>query len=182
MGIAVARGAAMYDHGKGLTGDGHRYATQTQSYGPSARSGHSRCDVKISDDEIHYPFIDRPDILVLMSEQAYKKYLGSLKDSGIVIMDGDMIKERPDCRFFLVPATKAAEEIGTRVVANVVMLGAFQAITQCISYEPMRMGLLDLVPEITHELNTKALERGRELGEELVKNGSCPPFEPRRGD
>ena len=113
MGIAVARGAAMYDHSKDA-GDGtHKYATQTQSYGPAARGGHSRCDVKISEKEIHYPFIDRPDILVLMSEQAYKKYLPDLKESGIVIMDGDLIKERPDCKFFLVPATNSAEALST---------------------------------------------------------------------
>ena len=177
MGIAVARGAAMYDHSKDAGDGAHKYATQTQSYGPAARGGHSRCDVKISEKEIHYPFIDRPDILVLMSEQAYKKYLPDLKESGIVIMDGDLIKERPDCKFFLVPATNSAEALGTRIVANVVMLGAFQAITGLIGQDALRKAIFDLVPEPTHELNEKALERGRELGEELLKSGKCSPLE-----
>jgi len=170
MGIAVARGAAMYDHGNGAGKDNHKYAVQTQSYGPAARGGHSRCDVKISEKDIHNPFIEKPDVLVLMSEQAYKKYLPDLKESGMVIMDGDLIRERPDCKFFLVPATNSAEAIGTRVVANVVMLGAFQKITGIIGMDALKKAIFDLVPDTTHELNEKALERGRELGEELLRS------------
>lgn len=181
MGIAVARAAAMYDPVKSAGSEQHRYATQTQSYGPAARGGHSRCDVKIADEEIHYPFIDRPEVLVLMSEQAYKKYLEGAKDSGVVIIDGDLIRERPDCRLFIVPATKAAEEIGTRVVANVVMLGAFQRLTESVSFDALKRAVMDLVPEMTHELNTKALERGRALGEELLKEGKCSPIEMKKG-
>ena len=177
MGIAVARAAALYDLKKSPSGDKNRYAIQTQSYGPSARGGHSRCDVKISDEEIHYPFIDKAEILVIMSEQAYRKYSGDLKESGIMILDSDLVKERPSCKLFIVPATKAAEELGTRVVANVVMLGAFQAITDATSYEALKKAVLDQVPDMTHELNTKALERGRELGKEALKEGSCRPEE-----
>lgn len=177
MGIAVARAAALYDLKKSPSGDKNRYAIQTQSYGPSARGGHSRSDVKISDEEIHYPFIEKAEILVIMSEQAYKKYSRDLRESGVMILDSDLVKERPSCKLFIVPATKAAEELGTRVVANVVMLGAFQAITDAISYESLKKAVLDQVPQMTHELNTKALERGRELGKEALKQGSCRPEE-----
>jgi 2-oxoglutarate ferredoxin oxidoreductase subunit gamma len=175
MGIAVARAAALYDLRKSPSGDRNRYAIQTQSYGPSARGGRSRCDVKISDEDIYYPFIEKAEILVIMSEQAYRKYSGDLRESGTMILDSDLVKERPSCKLFIVPATKAAEELGTRVVANVVMLGAFQAITNTISYEALKKAVLDQVPEMTHELNTKALERGRELGKEALKEGSCRP-------
>lgn len=168
MGIAVARGAAMYDHRSDLPGEAHRYATQTQSYGPSSRTGHLRCDVKISDEEIFYPLVDQPDILVIMSEQAYAKYAEGLKEQGTLIMDEGLVRERPERKLFLVPATKAAQEIGTRSVANVVMLGALQSITGCISYDALKRGMFDLVPEVTHELNAKALERGRGLGDELM--------------
>jgi 2-oxoglutarate ferredoxin oxidoreductase subunit gamma len=181
MGIAVARAAALYDLKETQSGDSHRYAIQTQSYGPSARGGHSRCDVKISDEEIHYPFIEKADILVVMSEQAYKKYSDSLSESGIMILDTDLVRERPTCKLFIVPATKAAEDLGTRVVANVVMLGAFQAITNAVSMEALKKAVLDQVPGMTHELNTKALELGSELGRDALREGSCRPGElPRR--
>ncbi|MEM4232462.1 MAG: hypothetical protein QXZ19_00620, partial [Thermoplasmata archaeon] len=50
MGIVLARAAALYDTWIGEDGKVRRKsAIQTQSYGPSARGGHSKCDVKISD-------------------------------------------------------------------------------------------------------------------------------------
>jgi len=178
----VARAAALYDLKEVSSGDRHRFAIQTQSYGPSARGGHSRCDVKISDEEIHYPFIEKADVLVIMSEQAYRKYSDNISESGMMILDSDLVKERPTCKLFTVPATKAAEDLGTRIVANVVMLGAFQAITKAVPMEALKRAVLDQVPEMTHELNTKALERGSELGMEALRNGSCKPGElPKRG-
>jgi len=171
MGIAVARAAALYDKKPIAKGDPHRYVLQTQSYGPAARGGYSRCDVKINDEELYYPFIDKPDLLILMSEQAFKKYSWELKADGIMIVDADLIKENPECKLFKIPATRAAEEIGTRIVANMVMLGAVQEISKMVSWEALSQAVMDLVPESTHELNKKALERGRELGQESI--GKC---------
>lgn len=175
MGIALARAAALYDIIKDESGiERTRYATQTQSYGPSARGGHSRCDVKISDEEIHYPFIDTPDILVVLSEQAYRKYSNDLETKGIMILDSDLVRENPSCTHFRIPATKIAEEeLGTRVVANMVMLGAVQEITKIVSWDAMIRAVLEMVPKMTHELNKKALERGRELARRIA--GECRP-------
>lgn len=170
MGIAVARAASIYDKkSSSATQALHRYAVQTQSYGPSARGGHSRCDVKISDSEMYYPFVDLPDILVIMSEQAYRKYSSDINEGGLLILEDDLVKENPEGNVIRIQATRAAEEIGTRIVANVVMLGAFQVLTRVISWDALVNAVMDLVPEVTHDLNTKALERGRELGIAAVK-------------
>ena len=155
MGIVLARAAALYEK---------KSAIQTQSYGPSARGGHSKCDVKISDHEMLYPFVDVPDYLVIMSQQAYSKYVGERKPSTQVIIDPDLVLDRPNGNVLEVPATKAAEEIGTRIVANVVMLGAFREISNVVSAESLELSLLDSVPPATHELNKKALSLGAELG------------------
>lgn len=174
MGIALARAAALYDVIKDENGERTRYATQTQSYGPSARGGHSRCDVKISDEEIHYPFIETPDILVVLSEQAYRKYSNDLETKGIMILDSDLVKENPSCKYFKIPATKIAEEeLGTRIVANMVMLGAVQEITRIVSWDALLRAVLEMVPKMTHDLNKSALERGRELARHIV--GECRP-------
>ena len=47
---------------------GDKNAVQTQSYGPESRGGSCRSEVVIADDEIDYPKVDDPDIVVLMSE------------------------------------------------------------------------------------------------------------------
>src|SRR5512137_1363380 len=104
MGIAVARAAALYDLKEGGSGDRHRFAIQTQSYGPSARGGHSRCDVKISDREMMYPFVEIPDYLVIMSQQAYLKYIHERKPDTRILIDPDLVLERPNGDIFYVPA------------------------------------------------------------------------------
>ncbi len=64
MGIVLARAAVLYDRPVGEDGKVKRKsAIQTQSYGPSARGGHSKCDVKVSDEEMLYPFVEIPDYL-----------------------------------------------------------------------------------------------------------------------
>jgi len=170
MGIAVARAASLYDKkSSSATQALHRYAVQTQSYGPSARGGHSRCDVKISDEEMYYPFVDMPNILVAMSEQAFKRYGSEVRESGLLILEENLVKEQPPGRVIRVPATEAAESLGTRIVANVVMLGAFQVITDVITWGALERSVLDLVPKMTHDLNINALETGKKLGVAAVK-------------
>ena len=62
-------------------------AVQTQSYGPEARGGASKCEVVISDTAVDYPKVQSPDILVAMSNEALIKYIVDLKDNGILIVD-----------------------------------------------------------------------------------------------
>ena len=169
MGIILARAAAIYDRTKGEDGKVRRKnAIQTQSYGPSARGGHSKCDVKISDQEMLYPFVEIPDYLVIMSQQAYAKYINERRPDTKIMIDPDMVLERPKGDVHLVAATKAAESLGTRIVANVVMLGAFREISEVVSYEALEQALLDAVPKATHDLNKSALGLGVKLGREAL--------------
>jgi 2-oxoglutarate ferredoxin oxidoreductase subunit gamma len=167
MGIVLARAAALYDRRVGEDGKERRKtAIQTQSYGPSARGGHSKCDVKISDEEMPYPFVEVPDYLVIMSQQAYSKYIQERRPDTKVIMDPDLVVDRPKGDVFHVSATKAAESIGTRIVANVVMLGAFREISDIVPYQALEKALLDTLPKATHDLNKSALSLGSKLGRE----------------
>jgi 2-oxoglutarate ferredoxin oxidoreductase subunit gamma len=169
MGIIFARAAALYD--RSVEEDGKvvkKTAIQTQSYGPSARGGHSKCDVKISDHEMLYPFVEIPDYLVIMSQQAYSKYIQERRPDTKIVIDPDLVMERPTGDVFYVPATKAAEGIGTRIVANVVMLGAFREISGIVTYEALEKALLDSLPKPTHDLNRSALSLGAKLGREAL--------------
>lgn len=173
MGIILARAAALYDRPVGEDGKvRRRTAIQTQSYGPSARGGHSKCDVKISDREMLYPFVEIPDYLVIMSQQAYSKYIQERKPDTKIMIDPDLVTDRPKGDVFYVPATKAAEEAGTRIVANVVMLGAFREISDIVPSEALEKALLDALPKPTHELNKTALALGAKLGREALQKRS----------
>jgi len=169
MGIALARATVLYDIVKEGDTVKRKFAAQTQSYGPSARGGQSRCDVRISESEIYYPFIDVPDILVVMSEQAYRKYAGRIEKASMMILDSDLVRQNPSCTVVRIPATRIAkEQLEARIVANMVMLGAVQAITNIVSWDALLKSTLEMVPESTHELNRKALDKGRELGKEAA--------------
>ncbi|MGQ9587352.1 MAG: 2-oxoacid:acceptor oxidoreductase family protein [Thermoplasmata archaeon] len=170
MGVVLGRAATLYDRLVGEDGRVHlKSAIQTQSYGPSARGGHSKCDVKISDQDMLYPFVEVPDYLVIMSQQAYSKYIDERKPDTKIMIDPDLVTERPKGDVYCIAATKAAESIGTRIVANVVMLGAFREISNIVSYEALERALLESVPKPTHDLNKSALSLGAKLGRQAFE-------------
>ena len=162
-GIVIGKAAALYDN---------IYSVQTQSYGPEARGGASRTEVVISDEEIDYPKVQSPDILVAMSHEAMMAYLDDLKDGGILIADPDMINEEEvlpfikehNIKYFHAPATTTAkEEIGLPIVANIVMIGSIAEITNIISIEAARNAIKDSVPKGTEDKNLSAFEAGRKI-------------------
>lgn len=159
-GIVIGKAASLYDQ---------IYAVQTQSYGPEARGGASRAEVVISSEEIDYPKVQKPDILVAMSHPALMAYLDDLKDGGILIADPDMIIEedimpfiqKHDINYFKAPVTRTAEDkIGLKIVANIVMIGAIARATNIISEEAARNAIKDSVPPGTEDKNLAAFEAG----------------------
>lgn len=68
-------------------------------------------------------------------------------------------------QIFAIPATEAAEALGRRVVANIVMLGAFTVLTGIVTPESMERAILETVPKGTEELNAQAFQRGMALAD-----------------
>ncbi|ABR56063.1 2-oxoacid:acceptor oxidoreductase family protein [Methanococcus aeolicus] len=157
-GIILGRAAALYEN---------NYAFQTQSIGPEARGGISRAEVVISDNSKDYPKVRNLDVLVAMSQESLDIYIRDLKSGKILIYDPDMMNNFPnrkDINIYPIPATQMAYDIGNKIVANVVMLGALVSITNTISKESLKNAVFDVVPPKFKELNLKALEKGFELG------------------
>ncbi|MCD6448466.1 MAG: 2-oxoacid:acceptor oxidoreductase family protein [Thermoplasmata archaeon] len=156
MGNITARAAAIYD-GKN--------AVFTPSYGPEARGGAASSNVVISEEEIDYPYVTQPDVLVVMSQGAYEKFAPLLKDDGLLIIDEDLVKlHNGEGKVAKIPATRIAEGLGKRIVANIVMLGFFTGVTKLVSYEAIKKAVLESVPAKFRELNEDALERGYKQG------------------
>ena len=135
-------------------------AVLTQSYGPEARGGASSADVVISDAEIDYPKVTLPEIIVVMSQEAYKTYGMKVGKDAIMIIDEDLVKVDAGRKVLSVPSTRLAEQMGKRIVANIVMLGYFAAVTDVVSLDSIRKSLLENVPKGTEDLNIKAFELG----------------------
>jgi 2-oxoglutarate ferredoxin oxidoreductase subunit gamma len=69
-----------------------KLAVQSQSYGPEARGGASKCEVIISDEDIFYPKVIIPDVLISMSQKAAEKYGDEIEENGIIIVDSSMVE------------------------------------------------------------------------------------------
>ena len=67
-------------------------------------------------------------------------------------------------RVYGVPATRLAEELGKKMVLNVVMVGFFAAVTGLLTPESLRKAVADSVPPATRELNLKAFDKGFDYG------------------
>jgi len=149
-----------------------REVTLTQSYGPESRGGACSTALIISDDPILYPHVTRPCVMAAMSQESYTTYHGRLAEGGVLLIDADLVEadEGADQQVISVPATRIAEqELGRRIVANIVMLGALTAVTGVVTDEAMRKAILDRVPKGTEELNMQAFQMGFAYGKGVVR-------------
>ena len=65
------------------------YATMTQNFGPEARGGACSAQLILADEPVLYPYLTRPDMMVIMSQEAYNKFVPELKPDGVLIIEQD---------------------------------------------------------------------------------------------
>ncbi len=143
------------------------FATMTQNFGPEARGGACSAQLVVSNSPILYPYVTQPDILVIMSQEAYVRFGSEVKDGGILIVEQDLVRVsdiKKEIQVYSIPATRIAEELGKRMVLNSVMVGFFTAVTHLLEADAVRKAVADSVPPNFRELNLKAFEKGWEYG------------------
>jgi 2-oxoglutarate ferredoxin oxidoreductase subunit gamma len=152
--VVLGKAASIYENG---------FATMTQNFGPEARGGACSAQLVISDSPVLYPYVTRPDIMVIMSQEAYNRFASELRPGGVLIIEEDLVRVsdlKGDLKVYSVPATRFAEELGKRMVLNSVMVGFFTAVTKLLSADSVRKAVADSVPSASRELNLKAFDRG----------------------
>ena len=141
-------------------------AVQSQSYGSEARGTAAKSEVIISDGDIHYPKVRKSDILVAMNQKAVDAYLPDAKEGSVVIADPDLVdvsKIKGIYQVFEVPAMKTADELGLRLVSNMVMLGALAKKIGAITDEALEIAVRASVPERYIDLNMQAVRAGADF-------------------
>ena len=130
--------------------------------------------VIIADDEITYPRVLTPNLIVMMSQEAYKKYGVGRPPGSLLIVDEDLVtvdsKGGNGLMTLKAPSTRIAEELGRRIIANIVMLGFVTGATNIVSIEIMREAVASSVPPGTEDLNLRAVEAGYEHALNLLSN------------
>jgi len=170
--MILGKAASIYQDG---------FATMTQSFGPEARGGACSAQLVVSGSPVLYPYVTRPDILVILSQEAYTRFVPELKDGGTLIVERDLVRLtdlKPNTQVYSIPATRIAEELGKRMVLNSVMVGFFTCVTQLLDAVAVRKAVADSVPVSFRELNLKAFEAGLEYASKMATLAEHTESEP----
>lgn len=157
-GYIIGKAASLYNN---------QHATLTQSFGPEARGSACSAQVIVSDEKVLYPYITVPQVLIAMSNDGYVKYKDTIARDAIILYEKDLVKiteHDPKIKAYGVPATRIAEELGRKIILNIVMLGFFGSITELIAREALHKAVEYSVPSGTEELNLKAFNKGYDFG------------------
>jgi 2-oxoglutarate ferredoxin oxidoreductase subunit gamma len=156
-GIILGEAAAIYDD---------LHALQSQSYGPEARGGASKSEVLISEHDIDYPRVTKPDLLLALSQRACDTYIKDLDKNSVLLVDSIRVKRLPEnlsFKVYKIPFSKISREItGREITTNIVALGAVNEILKAVSFESLEKSLMTKVPKGTEEMNRKSLYAGAE--------------------
>jgi 2-oxoglutarate ferredoxin oxidoreductase subunit gamma len=157
-GVMIGRAASIF---------GGKHVTLTQSYGPESRGGASKTEVIVSDEPVDYPKVAKPDLIAIFSQEAYLKNVEDINENSTVIIDPDMVVESSSTaktsRTFRVPATRMAEKLGRKIIANMVMVGAIVAITKMVEVTAVEKAIAKYTPRGTEKLNLQAFRSGYEF-------------------
>ena len=153
------------------------YATMTQNFGPEARGGACSAQLVLSESPILYPYVTHPDIMVILSHEAYVRFGSEVKEGGILIVEQDLVRVSDvskSVKVYSIPTTRIAEELGKRMVLNSVMVGFFTAVTQLLEPDAVRKAVADSVPKTFRDLNLQAFEKGFEYGATALNTNANP--------
>jgi 2-oxoglutarate ferredoxin oxidoreductase subunit gamma len=156
-GILLGSAATVFDNKK---------AVQTQAYSSEQRGGMARAEVILSDEPVTDPQVRRPDILIALAQDAINRHLKKIKPGGLLVMDSDLVQEVEKGNFEVlsIPATSIADkEMGSVVVANLILLGGLLKKTAVLSVGAMEKAIEGNVPPKAKEMNLKAFRRGLEF-------------------
>ncbi|NHI92829.1 MAG: hypothetical protein EAX96_10040 [Candidatus Lokiarchaeota archaeon] len=154
-------------------------AAQSESYGAAARGGACWTDVILDNEsqEIDYPMTlsGSVDFAIFFTNAAVERYAQDLKkDKGKIIYDPESIDEIIqgfNQLAYSIPAQKLAQEIvHNRLTANVVMFGAFCAITNIFEKEIGLNCVKENVPKNMISDNIHAFNVGYEYALKLKQD------------
>ncbi|UCD18342.1 MAG: 2-oxoacid:acceptor oxidoreductase family protein [Candidatus Zixiibacteriota bacterium] len=161
-----------YIIGKAASIFSDQHATLTQSFGPEARGSACSAQVIVSSDPVLYPYVTAPHVMLAMSSDGYQTNKDTMAEESILVYEMDLVKpdkHGPKVKTFGIPATRIAEELGRKIVLNIVMLGFLGAVTGFVPQEALRKAVESSVPSGTEELNLKAFDKGYDYGVQLKK-------------
>lgn len=135
---------------------------QTQTYGIATRGGFSKSEVIISDDEIIFQQVEKPNVILCLTQESMDLY----KDTpdALILYDSDLIEAQNGNQFHGHPFTKMAIDLGHSGTLNVIALGLISKLLGIVNLESLE-AVINKRFGNKSALNLKALQLGAELAE-----------------
>ncbi len=114
------------------------------SYGPEMRGGTAHVHVNLAEKRIGSPLVSRPTVLLAMNGPSLERFQNEVEPGGLILYNASLISQAPareDVEAIAVPATRIADELGSTLLANMVLLGAYLEHTEVVSMEAARQAL-----------------------------------------
>ncbi len=139
--------------------------TWLPSYGPEMRGGTANCSVILSDFVIGAPVVSEATCVIAMNLPSLDKFESAVQPGGCLLYNTSLIPRSPqrtDIRILAIPVTGIATRQGSPKVANVVMLGAYLALTGGVQKETVVTAIKEVLGTKQHLLaiNLNALNEG----------------------
>lgn len=153
-----------------------RQVVQSQSYGPEARGGMCKAEVIIDDRAIYYTKVDKPTLLLALTQDALNKYIRNIPRDTIIVTDDsisipDRINERQ--RVIKLPILHSAcEVINNKMSANIISCGIINELLGLASEKSLRQAVMNHIPKGTEVLNERAMQLGMRLARGVINSDS----------
>ncbi|MBT3373368.1 MAG: 2-oxoacid:ferredoxin oxidoreductase subunit gamma [Rhodospirillaceae bacterium] len=139
---------------------------QTQFYASNITGGASCGDVVVADENITFPWVLEPDLLIALAQDAVDGHGAKMRPGTTVIADDIMVTNLSlfgeDVTVHWAPLTRTADEVGSRRCANIVALGALSQLTGLLDLAQVSKAVASRAPG-KPETNRRAVEAGYAL-------------------
>ncbi|QAT41325.1 2-oxoacid:acceptor oxidoreductase family protein [Clostridium sp. JN-9] len=136
------------------------------SYGPEMRGGTANCSVILTNESIGSPIVTKADTLIVMNRPSLDKFEEAVNSGGLIVMDSDLVDRMPvrnDLEIIAIPAQTIAEKMGSKKIANMILLGALVKKTGIVSTDQLLDALKAHGKESFFDINKEAIEKGMEF-------------------
>ncbi len=137
------------------------------SYGPEMRGGTAYCSVVIADEPVGSPIVTtNATCAIVMNQPSLEKFERSVVSGGLLLINSSLAgrgARRRDLRAYAIPANELAAACGNPRAANMVMLGAYLALTGAVTTAAVVEAFSKVFGEKAArllDLNIRALEQG----------------------
>ena len=145
------------------------YAVQSQSYGPEARGGMCKAEVIIGDEEIEFPKVESPDVLLALSQSSLDKYCSETKEDCVIIADSSLEMPKTKNKIVSMPIIETARDVvHNQQTANIVALAAVNTVVPLVEDDALEEAMVKYVPSHAIDQNRKALKEGQRIAKSAV--------------